>query len=118
MFPSGVLSGHTSVGHSNRVELMANVSQQGQFLGTRIKRIGARVSINFGQIETDFVDNDMAVFEAHFNSGRTFFYAGSPTDWPDDYGYCWRGGSELRPSYVEGGELSQVDMEADFYVEQ
>jgi len=119
VFPSGVISGHIGINHSSRVELLTpNVSQQGQFLGTRVKRIGARANINFGQIETDFVDNDMAMFEYHFNSGRTFFYAGSPSEWPEDYGYAWRAGREMRPSYDEGGELSQVDIEADFYVEQ
>lgn len=119
VFPSGVLNGHTAVNHSNRVELLTpNVSQNGQFLGSRIRRIGARVNINFGQLETSFVDNDMLVFEGHFNSGRSFFYAGSPSEWPEDYGYCWRGGSEIRPNYEEGGLLSQVDIEADFYVEQ
>lgn len=118
VMPSGVLSGHTAINHALRVDLLTNNSVKGQYLGTRIKRIGAEANINFGLLETSFVDNDMAVFEAHFNSGRTFFYAGSPSEWPDDYGYCWRSGSELAPSYEEGGELSQVSMEVSVYVEQ
>ena len=45
VFPSGVISGHIGINHSSRVELLTpNVSQQGQFLGTRIKRIGARAN--------------------------------------------------------------------------
>ncbi len=118
VMPSGVLSGFVGVNHANRVDLLTNTSIKGQYLGTRIKRIGAETNINFGMIETSFADNDFAVFEEHFNSGRTFFYAGSPSEWPEDYGYCWRTGGEIRPSYEEGGILAQVDMDVSIYVEQ
>lgn len=120
IIPGGVLSGHVSVNHSHKIELLNNTSIKGQFLGNRILRIGAETEINFGLLETSFVDNDMAVFEAHYNSGRTFFYAGSPLSYPEDYGYCWRpeGADELRPSYQEGGTLMQVDMAVSVYVDQ
>lgn len=117
VFPSGALSGHIAINHSQKVELLAqNISQSGQYLGTRIKRIGASASVNFGLVSVDFVENDLSDFEYHFNSGRTFFYAGSPSEWPNDYGYCWRRRGELRPSYEEGGSLAQVDMEVEAYV--
>lgn len=118
VYPSGVLSGYTPINHANRVDLMTNTSIKGQYLGTRIKRVGADTNVNFGLIDTNFVDNDMAVFESHFNSGRSFFYAGSPSEWPEDYGYCWRSGGEIRPSLEEGGVLSQVNMDVSVYVEQ
>lgn len=117
-FPSGVLTSHTAINHASRVELLTNQSIKGQYLGTRIKRVGADASVNFGLVDVDFMENDMAVFEAHYNSGRTFFYSSSASDHPDDYGYCWRAGSELRPSYEEGGTLAQVDMDLSVYVEQ
>ena len=117
IMPCGVLSGHTGINHSKRSELLTNESIRGQYLGTRVQRVGADTSIDFGLVSTDFVDNDMAEFEEWFDSGRTFFYAGSPDNWPDDYGYCWRSGNELRPSYEEGGELASVSMDVSIYVE-
>lgn len=117
VMPCGVLSGYTAINHANVVELMTNTSVKGQFLGARINRVGAATNINFGLVDTDFVDNNMAMFEDHFNSGRTFFYAGSPSEWPDDYGYCWRSSGELNPSYEEGGKLAQVAMDVSVYVE-
>jgi hypothetical protein len=120
VIPGGVLSGHVGINHANRVDLLNNTSIRGQFLGNRIIRLGAETNINFGLVERSFVDNDMLMFESHYNSGRTFFYAGSPLNYPEDYGYCWRpeGGSELRPSYEEGGDLMQLDMDVSVYVEQ
>lgn len=117
IFPCGVLSGYTPINHAHRIELLTNMSVSGQFLGTRIKRVGADTGIDFGMIETDFVDTHMRGFEDHFNSGRTFFYAGAPDDWPDDYGYCWRSRDEIRPSLDEGGVLSSVSMDVSVYVE-
>lgn len=120
VFPSGVLSGHVGINHAHNVELMTNSSMGGQFLGNRVERVGATVSIDFGLVERDFVDNDAAEFEAHYNSGRTFMFASCPLDYPDDYGYCWRssGDGELKPSYQEGGELMALEMGVSVYVEQ
>lgn len=118
VMPCGVLTGGVPVNHSEIVELMTNTSVRGQYLGTRIKRVGAEINPNFGLIDADFVDNYMSVFEAHFNSGRTFFYAGSPSEWPNDYGYGWRNGGELRPSTEEGGTMYSVSMGMGLYVEQ
>ena len=120
IFPSGVLSGHVGINHANNIELLTNMSMGGQYLGNRVNRVGASTNIDFGLIETDFVENDMAEFEAHYNSGRTFFFASSPLGYPEDYGYCWRSSSndELRPSYDEGGELMALSMGVSVYVEQ
>lgn len=119
IIPTGVLSGHTAINHAQEVELLNNMSVKGQFLGNRIVKLGAETSINFGMIEADFVDNDMAAFEAHYNEGRSFFYAGSPRKFPKDVGYCWRQdrAGTLRPNYQEGGELMQVELQVAAYVE-
>lgn len=120
VFPSGVLSGHIGINHAQVVELLTNETMGGQFIGNRINRVGAAVSIDFGLIERDFVETDLAGFETHYNSGRTFLFASCPLEYPDDYGYCWRSGNdgELRPSYEEGGELMSFSMGVGVYVEQ
>lgn len=114
----GVLSGHLSIDHGVRVELLNSTSTNGQFLQNRIRRKGARTTVDFGLLDRDFVDNDMAVFEAHYNSGRTFFFAANPSFMPKNIGYCWRpeNASELAPQYEEGGELMSVSMEVAAYV--
>ena len=119
IMPSGVLTGHVGINHAKRVELLTNRSVRGQFLGNRVRRVGADANLNFGLIDSDFVENDMAMFEDHYNDGRTFFYAGSPSEYPDDYGYCYRGSgnNEMRPSYQEGGVLMNVQLDVQVYVE-
>jgi hypothetical protein len=114
----GLISGHVSIDHARRVELLTNNSMSGQFLGNRPLRIGAETELNFGFLETTFVDTQMATFERHFNNGGTFFYAGSPATLPRDIGYCWRSsrGSEMRPSYDHGGLLMPVTLQVDAYV--
>jgi len=120
VFPGGVISGHVSISHAHNVNLMTNISLGGQYIGNRQNRVGASTNIDFGLIDTDFVENDMAEFEDHYNSGRPFMFAASPLQYPYDYGYCWRSGSdgEMRPSYQEGGELMPISIGVQVYVEQ
>ena len=115
--PSGVSLGHVSVNHAERLELLTNDSVDGQFLGTRVIRRSGETTLDFGLVPASFVDNEMGVFEMRYNEGRTFFYAGNPADLPRDVGYCKRpmGASEMRPAY-EGGDLMQLDFEAQVYV--
>ena len=115
--PTGVLLGHVGANHGERIELLSNDSINGQFLGTRVIRRSAEINIDFGLVSKEFVENDLAMFEYNYNQGRTFFYAGSPANLPNDIGYCKRpsASQELRPNY-EGGDLMQLDFEAQVYV--
>lgn len=119
LIDGGVINGHVSIAHAKKIELLNSTSIGGQYLGNRIKRIGANTTIDFGFLDSDFVDTTMREFEDHYNSGRTFFFAANPAFMPDNIGYCWRpeGAGELRPSYEEGGELMSVSMEVSAYVE-
>ena len=115
--PSGVSLGHVAMNHSARLELLTNDSVDGQFLNTRVIRRSGETTLDFGLVPALFIDTDMLEFERLYNEGRTFFYAGNPVDLPRDVGYCKRpmGASEMRPFY-EGGELMQLDLEAQIYV--
>ncbi len=114
--PSGVALGHVAANHAERVELLSNDSIDGQFLNTRVIRRSGQTNLDFGLVPASFVQNEMGEFERLYNEGRTFFYAGSPQTLPHDVAYCKRpmGGSEMRPSY-EGGELMQMNLEAQIY---
>lgn len=117
-FPSGVLSGHIAINNAVRVTLLNSTSVSGQLIKNRIVRRGAETTINFGLVETSFADGLFAAFKVWYNEGGTFFYAGSPSRWPNDMGYCWRpeGAGEITPSYTEGGTLSELSMEVSAYV--
>lgn len=115
--PSGVALGHVSIDNAARVELLSNDSLDGQFLGTRIVRRSADISLDMGLVERDFIEDDFAGFRDSYNEGRAFFYAGSPANLPLDVGYCKRpaNGGEIRPSHV-GGDLMQLQFGAQVYV--
>jgi len=117
-FTRSVLSGHVALNNAKRVELMNTTTIGGQFLGNRIRRIGAETSVNFGLVDTGFADGDFAPFKDWYNDGHAFFFASSPLVWPDDVGYCWRpeGASEIRPVYEEGGLLTNLSMDVAAYV--
>lgn len=116
VFPTAPLIGHVGSSHAKRIEFMRNKSIGGHFIGNRIIRTGGEMTINMGLVDRSFVENDMAVFETWFDEARGFFYAGDPTELPDDVAYCMRSGGEIRPSYSEGGDLMPISMDVDFYV--
>ena len=119
IIPTGVLSGHVAINNSSRIEGLSNKSITGQFLGDRIIRTGAETTIDFGLLYTNFVDDYLTDFKTDYNDLRTFFYAGAPSVYPLDLGYCKRpsGGSELRPSYDEGGLMMGISFDVDVFTD-
>jgi hypothetical protein len=117
-FANSVLSGHVGLNNAKRVELLNATSIGGQFLGNRIRRVGAETTVNFGLVDTTFADGDFSPFKDWYNDGHAFFFASSPSVWPDDIGYCWRpeGAGEIRPVYEEGGLLTNLSMDVAAYV--
>ncbi len=118
VFPCSPLSGHRPLHHARDYVQMVSSSVNGQMLGNRINSVSAQTSIDFGLLERDFAENDMLPFEYHYNQGRGFFYCGSPSVTPKDFGYCWRpnGGDVMNITWEEGEFLSQVDFEVASYV--
>jgi hypothetical protein len=111
--PNAPLSGHTAINNARKTTLMNSQTVSGQKRKNRVKRMGIETSVNFGLVATSIVDGaDFVAFRDHYNSGGAFFYCGSPQEWPKDMGFCWRPESagDINPTYVEGGELSEVSM--------
>jgi len=119
IFPTGILEGYVALHHAKRYDLMNSTSIGGQFLGNRVNRVGAETTVTFGMIERSWVDGAMRNFETHYNEGKPFYYAGSPSDMEKDHGYCWRpqGGGELRPAFIEGDYWAEMTMDLASYVE-
>lgn len=117
-FPCAPIEGHKPLHHARKVEMLSNKSMGGNFLGNRPVSIGAETSVNIGMVDRDWAENDLAAFEWHYNTGRAFFYCGSPSDTAKDRGYCRREGgmNEMSVTWVEGDLMADVSFELASHV--
>lgn len=117
-FPNAPLSGHKPLHHAREVTMMSNESQGSHLLGNRVVKLGASTDVSLGVMDRDFVENDMAGFENHYNNGRTFFYCGSPLSTPKDMGYCWRpeGAGTMDVTWEEGSVMADVGFSVKAFV--
>lgn len=104
--------------HGERIEIMGGDTLGGQFVGQQIRRKGGNTSFNFPWLTRDWVNNQMAEFEAHYNEGLPFGFALRPSYDADELAYCWRpqGGQELRPQYQQMGKAMSMNMQVSYYV--
>ena len=104
--------------HGERIEVMGGNSLGGQFLGQKIRRKGGNTSLSFPWLSANWVNNDMAMFEDHYNSGLPFGFALRPDYDADELAYCWRpdNGGELRPQYQQNGQAFTMNMQVEYYV--
>jgi hypothetical protein len=118
-FPSGVLTGHTSMHNAKKSKLMNTTTVSGQHRNNRITRMGIEGKIDFGLVATSFGDGAFQEFKDHYNAGKIFFYAGSPLNYPKDTALCWRpeAAGDISPSYQEGGTLMDLSMEVSAFVD-
>lgn len=118
VFPNGVDPSHTSIPHARKYELLGGDSINGQFTGQMVTRKSADLSVTFPLLDAHWVNTEMAAFERHYNEGRPFAWAASPSFDGDDMGFCQRpmGAGELRPRYYEGGMYEEFTMSLGVYV--
>lgn len=104
--------------HGDRIEIMGGDTLGGQFVGQQIRRKGGNTSFSFPWLTADWVNNQMAEFEAHYNDGLPFGFALRPSYDADELAYCWRpqGGQELRPQYQQMGKAMTMNMQVSYYV--
>lgn len=105
--------------HGQRVEVMGGNSIGGQFLGQKIRRKGGGTTLEFPWLTANWVNNDMAMFEAHYNDGKPFGMALRPNHDDEELAYCWRpdNASELRPTYQQNGQAFSMNIQVDYYVQ-
>lgn len=104
--------------HGKRIEVMGGNSIGGQFLGQKIRRKGGNTTLDFPWLTSDWVNNQMAVFEGHYNAAKPFGMALRPDYDDQEVAYCWRpdNGSELRPQSQANGRAMSMNMQVDYYV--
>lgn len=114
---AGILPGYTPMQWGQRIDALGGKLMGGQHGRKRIIRMGGEARIPLSNIERFWFEENMPDFIEHYDEFNGFFYAGHPDMRPDDLAYCWRaeGGSELRPTYVEGSKHITIGMDVQFY---
>lgn len=104
--------------HGHKVEIMGGDTLGGQFVGQKVRRKGGSTSFSFPWLTASWVNNTMAMFEAHYNDGLPFGMSIRPDYDLNEVAYCWRpeGVSELSPRYTEMGKAFNMTMDVKYYV--
>lgn len=117
VLPAFVTPPYVAINHAARAAVVPSVSLGGQYLGSRVRRVGGDMDVNLSPVGRAFVESNMAGFEAHYDASRPFFWASSPEKYPLDLAYCWRSAraGELRPAYDAGGRYCMIGLGLDTY---
>lgn len=116
--PAGVKPPYTPMWLAQDIDLLTGMTMGGQFLGNRVLRKGGRTTISLVALETGFVETTLIPFREHFNSGKAFVFASSPSVFAKDVGYAWRTeGSIMSPTFDETGNWMSTSMEVYTYGE-
>lgn len=109
--PTTIAPPYVPINRARRVELLNSVSMGNNFLGNSSYPKGRETDVTFNNLAKSFIDGAFAEFAKHYDNGRAFFFAGSPSLMPLDVGYCWRreGAGELR-SENTGGDWVNLKM--------
>lgn len=117
-FPHPPVDGYTPLHHARKYTKLYNNSIKGHLLGNRVMAAGANTNVDFGFLERDWLEANIGGFEKHYNQGGTFFYAGCPSKYPDDMGYCWAAGADdvLDISFIEADRLASLSFNIESFV--
>jgi len=116
--PAGVKPPYLPIWLSHQYELLTANTLGGQFMGNRILRKAGKTNIALVALERGFVESNLVAFREHFNSGKAFVFASSPSNFTKDAGYVWRTESSLiSPVFDNSGNWMSTSMEVYCYGE-
>lgn len=117
VFPSMVTAPYVPLNRARRVELLAGNSLGGQMFDARIKRLGGDTRIGFNPVPRAWAHDTLPAFADHYDAGKPFFFASSPSLNPTDVAYARRaqGAGELRPEWRAGGRFVDMALEVETY---
>jgi hypothetical protein len=115
--PNGLAVPYTPLNFSAMVETFPSVSIGAQLLATRFERRGKSASVDFNPVEGAWLASNIEPWREAYDTGATFFFAGCPSQWPLDVGYCRRASKarEMRPAYDAGGVTASLQIEVEAY---
>lgn len=117
-FPHAPIDGYTPLHHARQYTKLFNDSIKGQFLGNRVVAAGAQTQVDMGFFDRAWLEANIRGFESHYNQGGTFFYAGCPSKYPLDMGYCRAGGEDetLSIEWTEADKMATLGFGLRSYV--
>jgi len=102
----------------NMVEMVGNVSEGGNLLGTREINRGSKASASFTLLAPGQTGGprtrDFDGFQKHYNGGGGFFWAWRPGKYDDAF-YAWRDGGVMAPSNAGPKDYMSANMEMRLY---
>lgn len=112
------IDGYTPIHHARKYTKLFNDSIKGQFLGNRVMSAGAETRVDMGFFDRSWMEGNIRGFESHYNQGGTFFYAGCPSKYPLDIGYCRAGGDDdtLEIEWTEAEKMATLSFSIRSYV--
>lgn len=115
-FPAGVMPPYTPTWACKTYDLLTSTTIGGQFIGNRVIYTGGETSINLVAFSTEFATNNLESFRQHYNKGKAFVWAMSPSKYPKDVAYVWRKESSvMKPTFDNDGNWMSVGMEVYVY---
>lgn len=117
-FPHAPVDGYVPLHHARNYTKLFNDSIKGQFLGNRVMAAGAETAVDMGFVDRVWCENTIRGFESHFNQGGTFFYAGCPSKYPLDMGYCRAAGDDevMSITWTERDKMADISFNIQSYV--
>lgn len=112
----GARVGYTPINLAAVVELAPSITVKGQYVGTFVKRHGAKTTVALALQTKEWVEDTAAEFIDHFNEGSPFIWASCPDLLERDLGYCWRAADVLQIVYTAGAQWAEISMGVQAYV--
>lgn len=118
VFPHAPIDSYTPLHHSRKYTKYFNTSIGGHLISNRVESMGAETEVDIGFVQRSFVEGDFRRFQKHYNQGGTFFYAGSPVNYPLDVGYCTASSDEeiVKVEYIQADKLANLSFGVRAYV--
>ncbi|KAF0172873.1 MAG: hypothetical protein FD162_2150 [Rhodobacteraceae bacterium] len=110
VFPGWVQPPYVQMPDAETLDLQTASTLGGHYIDGSVRRKALAQDVQFSPLDRSFVDGGLRTFGKHYNSGKPFFWGGSPLNMPNDVGYVWRSGGELRPALMDGGKYATVKM--------
>lgn len=111
IFPHAPVTDYKPLHHARQYTKQFNDSIGGHFLGTSVLSAGAETSVNMGFFERSWLESNILPFEFHYNQGGAFMYAGCPSLYALDVGYCRASGGNdtLEIEWTEADKMATLN---------
>jgi hypothetical protein len=111
IFPHAPVTSYKPLHHARKYTKRFNDSVGGHFMGTTVLSSGAETDVNMGFFDRSWLENNIRPFEYHYNQGGAFMYAGSPSLYSLDVGYCRSNGNDsmLEIEWTEADKMATLN---------